>query len=76
MAEASLCVPVFRHNRIVRDRAWRRHRRRRARVEHTLARLKDWRVLRDHRRRGHHLAQTVAAVAFLRNLKLDFRDSS
>jgi hypothetical protein len=42
--------PVFRGNRIVRDRDWRRHRRCRVRVEHTLARLKDWRVLRDHRR--------------------------
>jgi hypothetical protein len=47
-----LRVPVFARNRIVRDRAWRRHRRRRARVEHTIARLKNWRILRDHRRRG------------------------
>jgi len=73
---AGLRIPVFRSNRIVRDRAWRRHRRRRARVEHTLARLKDWRVLRDHRRRGRHLAATVAAVAVLHNLRLDLWDSS
>src|SRR4030095_16195895 len=29
-----LVTPVFRSNRIVRDRAWRQHRKRRARVEH------------------------------------------
>jgi DDE superfamily endonuclease/IclR helix-turn-helix domain len=70
-----LRLPLFRNNRIVRDRAWRRHRRRRARVEHTLAHLKTWRILRDYRRRGRHLAHTVAAVAVLHNLKLDFRDN-
>lgn len=70
-----LRIPVFRNNRIVRDRAWRRHRRRRARVEHAIARLKNWRILRDHRRRGRHLADTVRAVAYLHNLKLDLRDN-
>jgi len=71
-----LITPVFRKNRIVRNRAWRRHRRRRARVEHALARLKDWRVLRDHRRRGRHLSTTFRAVAFLHNLRIQFRDIS
>ncbi|NVB83766.1 MAG: transposase [Kofleriaceae bacterium] len=71
-----LVTPVFRRNRIVRDRAWRRHRRRRARAEHAIARLKDWRVLRDHRRRGRHLADTIGAVVFLHNLRLDLRDST
>jgi hypothetical protein len=71
-----LVTPVFRNNRIVRDRAWRLHRRRRARVEHAIARLKNWRILRDHRRRGRHLADTIEAVAYLHNLKLDLRDSS
>ncbi|HVK89731.1 MAG TPA: transposase family protein, partial [Kofleriaceae bacterium] len=71
-----LVTPRFRHNCIVRDRAWRRHRRRRARVEHAIARLKNWRILRDHRRRGRHLADTLNAVAFLHNLHLeDLRDS-
>jgi hypothetical protein len=68
---AALTTPVFRGNRIVRDRAWRRHRRRRARVEHAIGRLKNWRVLRDHRRRGHHLVDTLQAIAFLHNLHLD-----
>jgi DDE superfamily endonuclease len=66
-----LVTPVFRGHRILRDRAWRRHRRRRARVEHAIARLKNWRILRDHRRRGDRLADTVQAVAFLHNLHLD-----
>lgn len=71
-----LVTPVFRSNRIVRDRAWRRHRKRRARVEHAIARLKHWRVLRDHRRRGKHLVHTLRAVAFLHNLTIQLRDSS
>ena len=72
-----LVTPVFRHNRIVRDRRWRRHRRRRARVEHAIGRLKNWRILRDRRRRGCYLADTLNAVAFLHNLRLDeLRDSS
>ncbi|HEY0988391.1 MAG TPA: transposase family protein [Kofleriaceae bacterium] len=66
-----LITPVFCGHRIVRDRAWHRHRRRRARVEHAIARLKNWRILRDHRRRGCHLADTLGAVAFLHNLHLD-----
>jgi hypothetical protein len=71
-----LVTPVFRGRRIVRNAAWRRHRRRRARVEHAIARLKDWRVLRDHRRRGHELQRSLQAVAFLHNMKLKFRDHS
>ena len=70
-----LRTPVFRGNRIVHDRAWRRHRRRRARVEHAIARLKNWRVLRDYRRRGRHLADTLGAVALLHNVQVDLRDS-
>lgn len=66
-----LVTPVFRGNRILRDRAWRRHRRRRARIEHAIARLKNWRVLRDHRRRARHLPVTLNAVAVLHNLHLD-----
>ena len=71
-----LRTPLFRGRRIVRDARWRRHRKRRARVEHAIARLKDWRVLRDHRRRGDRLADTVRAVAFLHNLRIKQRDMS
>lgn len=71
-----LVTPLFRSNRIVRDRRWRAHRRRRARVEHAIARLKNWRILRDHRRRGRHVPDTLAAVSFLHNLTLELRDNS
>jgi hypothetical protein len=40
-------------------------------VEHAVARLKNWRILRDHRRRGCHVADTLQAVAVLHNLHLD-----
>lgn len=69
-----LITPGFRGRRIVRDRAWRRHRKRRARVEHAIARLKNWRVLRDHRRRACNVLITVKAVAFLYNLTIELRD--
>ena len=46
------------------------HRRIRARVEHTLARMKCWKVLRDHRRRGRHLHTTTAGIAHLHSLAL------
>ena len=70
-----LVTPRFHGIRIIRDRTWRRHRRRRARAEHAIARLKHWRVLRDHRRRGRHLAHTLQAVSFLHNLQVDLRDN-
>ena len=69
-----LVTPRFRGRCIVRDQVWRRHRRRRARVEHAIGRLKNWRVLRDHRRRGQHLLPTVRAVAYLHNLRIELRD--
>lgn len=71
--QGELVTPVFRDNRIVRDSRWRRHRRRRARVEHAIARLKDWRILRDHRRRGVALPSTIKAVALLHNLRIAMR---
>ena len=71
-----LRTPVFRKNRILRNQAWRRHRKRRARVEHALARLKEWRVLRDFRRKGESLLETVRAVAFLENLRSELRDNA
>ncbi|AXV10305.1 Putative transposase for insertion sequence element IS112 (plasmid) [Euzebya pacifica] len=65
-----LHTPTFAGGRIVRDAAWRRHRKKRARAEHCIARLKDWQVLRDHRRRGHRLPDTLRAVADLHNLRI------
>ncbi|HSD86997.1 MAG TPA: transposase family protein [Kofleriaceae bacterium] len=70
-----LVTPTFCGRRMLRDAAWRRHRTRRARVEHAIARLKVWRVLRDHRRQGSNLDDTLGAVALLHNLSIRFLDS-
>jgi hypothetical protein len=66
---SELITPVFRGRKILRDRGWHRRPRRRAQVE--VARLNNWRILRDHRRRGCHLTNTVRTVAVLHNLHLD-----
>lgn len=59
------------HARIIRDGAWRRHRRRRAAVEHVIARLKDWQILRQCRRPGRGIDIAVAAVTAIYNHRLD-----
>lgn len=46
------------------------HRRVRARVEHALAGMKTWKILRDYRRAAHTLADTTSGIAHLRNLAL------
>lgn len=46
------------------------HRRIRARVEHTLARMKNWKILRDHRRAAHTLQATASGIARLHNLAI------
>jgi hypothetical protein len=46
------------------------HRRVRARVEHALADMKTWKILRDYRRAAHTLAATASGIAFLRNLTI------
>ncbi|WP_119730063.1 transposase family protein [Thermomonospora amylolytica] len=45
------------------------HRGVRARIEHTMAHLKVWKILRDHRRRARTLRDTVAGIAYLHNLR-------
>lgn len=76
VATAATHTPAFARGRIVRDNPWRRHRRQRARVEHCIARLNDWQILRDHRRRGRHLPHTLRAVAYLHNLRIRLRGIS
>ncbi|MEU8843148.1 transposase [Streptomyces roseus] len=44
------------------------HRRIRARVEHTLARMKNWKILRDCRRKGERLRHAVQADATMHSL--------
>jgi hypothetical protein len=46
------------------------HRKIRARVEHALARLKTYKILRDYRRAGRTLATTAAGIAHLHNIAL------
>ncbi len=46
------------------------HRRVRARVEHTFARMKNYKILRDCRQRGNGLHHAVRAVAHMHNLTL------
>ncbi|MGC4867259.1 transposase family protein [Micromonospora sp. DT53] len=46
------------------------HRTIRAQVEHTLARLKCWKILRDYRRAARTLTDTASAIAHLHNIAL------
>jgi hypothetical protein len=46
------------------------HRKIRARVEHALARLKTYKILRDYRRAANTLATTASGIATLHNLAL------
>jgi hypothetical protein len=46
------------------------HRKIRARVEHCLAHLKTYKILRDYRRAGRTLAVTAAGIAHLHNIAL------
>ncbi len=45
-----------------------RHRKIRACVEHALARLKTYKILRDYRRAGRTLTVTAAGIAHLHNI--------
>ena len=55
--------------RIIRDDRYQLHRRIRARVEHVIARLKDWQILRQCRRRGEAINHSLHIIAGLWNLK-------
>ncbi|GAA2639838.1 hypothetical protein GCM10010425_50340 [Streptomyces spororaveus] len=46
------------------------HRRVRARVEHSFARMKNWKILRDCRQKGDGLHHAVQAVATMHNLAM------
>lgn len=62
--------------RIIRDHHWERHKRMRATVEHVIARLKDWQILRQCRRKGQSLDQLLKIVAGLHNLRQQSRVNS
>lgn len=66
---------IIPHRRRLREKlpAWKEvhnasHRRVRARVEHALARLKTWKILRDCRLRGDGIAIAMLGIARLHNL--------
>jgi hypothetical protein len=66
----SITTPRRDHSgRIIRDDHNRVHRRIRARVEHVIARLKDWQILRQCRRRGDAINHSLHIIAGLWNLK-------
>jgi hypothetical protein len=44
------------------------HRSVRARIEHALARMKCWKILRDYRRAAHTLSDTASGIAHLHNI--------
>jgi len=46
------------------------HRSIRARVEHTFAQYKTWKILRDCRRKGNGVYYATTAVALMRNITL------
>jgi Transposase DDE domain/Helix-turn-helix of DDE superfamily endonuclease len=55
--------------RIIHDHHYRTHRRIRARVEHVIARPKDWQILRQCRHRGDAINHSLQIIAGLCNLK-------
>ena len=55
--------------RIIHDDHYHAHRRIRARVEHVIARLNDWQVLRQCRRRAEAIYHNLQIIAGLWNLK-------
>lgn len=56
--------------RIVHDQHYRAHRRIRARIEQLIARLKDWLLLRQCRRRGDAINRSFHIITGLWNLKI------
>lgn len=67
---ASITGPRRDHTgRIIHNEHYRTHRRIRARVEHVIARLKDWQILRQCRRRGEAINHSLQIIAGLWNLK-------
>ena len=67
---ATIATPARdRSGRTIHDEHYRTHRRVRARVEHVLARLKDWQILRQCRRHGEAINHALHIIAGLWNLK-------
>jgi hypothetical protein len=70
-----LTIPHYRRHKGEELPSWKEehnasHRKVRARVEHTFARLKSWKILRDCRLRGHGVHHAMLGIARLYNLTL------
>jgi hypothetical protein len=70
-SSAATLIPVHDQSVSAVSKNYRRrvHRRIRARVEHVTARLKDWQILRQCRRRGQGINHSRQIIAGLWNLK-------
>ena len=64
------------HGRIIRDQQWRVHVRHRATIEHVIARVKDWHVLRQCRRKRAAIDQIIRAVAAIYKHRIELRLNS
>ena len=62
--------------RIIRDHHWERHKRIHVTVEHVIARLKHWQILRQSRRKGDPLEQLLQIMAGLDYLRQQLRVNS
>jgi hypothetical protein len=70
-----LTIPHYRRHKDEQLPAWKEehntsHRKVRARVEHTFARMKSWKILRDCRLRGDGVHHAILGIARLHNLTL------
>ncbi|GAA1649182.1 transposase [Actinoplanes couchii] len=57
--------------KIIRDHTRQLHRRHRATVEHVLARLKDWQIMHQIRRRGTTIDHAISAVIAIYNHRIE-----
>ncbi|MEU3513494.1 transposase [Streptomyces longwoodensis] len=70
-----LAIPHYRRHKDEELPSWKEehnasHRKVRARVEHTFARMKNWKILRDCRLRGEGVHHAMLGIARLHNLTL------
>ncbi|GHG27347.1 hypothetical protein GCM10018777_48220 [Streptomyces albogriseolus] len=70
-----LTIPHYRRHKNEELPAWKEdhnasHRQVRARIEHTFARMKSWKILRDCRLRGDGVHHAMLGIARLHNLTL------
>ena len=66
---ATVTSPVRgKDGRIIRDDTYTEFARKRATAEHVIARWKDWQIMRQNRKRGPNIDDTIRATAALYNM--------